>query len=63
MTDSIGAITVVDTGGNFVDDDDGVVVDVEEGGDGCVCGRDNGNGIVEGKTEGKVVSGTRTFER
>ena len=61
--DSIGAITVIDTGGNFVDDDDGVVVDVEEGEDGCVCGRDNGNGIVEGKTEGTVVSGTRTLER
>jgi hypothetical protein len=54
VTDSIGAISVIDTG-NFFDDDDGVV-GVEEGEDGRECERGNG------ETGGAVVFDTRALE-
>ena len=58
VTDSVGAVTGIDTGGNNGDGVDGVD-GVEDGVDGCECGRDNGNGIGEGKIEGIVVFDTR----
>jgi hypothetical protein len=56
VTDSIGAVIGIDTGGNT---GDGVVGD-EEGVDGYECGRDNGNG--NGIGEGIVVFDTRELD-
>ena len=59
MTDSIGAVTGIDTGGNNGDGVDGVD-GVEDGVDGCECGRDNGNG--NGIGEGIVMFDTRELD-